>query len=360
MKVAVIGGGIAGLFAAWYLAREGQEVVLLEKDKLGHGCTQAAAGMLAPINELEFTELDLLKAGMTSRALYDELQKTIGFIGLQKAGTLEVGLSKDDESYLRRLYDFQLAQGLPVEWLEGREMKSRFPWLSRNLQHAIWSPRDIQVDQYILIQQLRRSLVQMRVEIRENEALEEWKITASNSVSIFTQRAIISADAIVLATGLGSEQQLPLPYKIYPIRGEMVALRPPREPFMEETVRIRSHVLGSAYVVPKGDRILCGSTSEEKGLDKRNTAGGLLDILRKCYAAVPGIYELEVLSTWAGLRPATLNRLPVIDREGDTPVFHVNGLYRHGILLGPLAGKAIAKLILEGEKMPEIEPFGLD
>ncbi len=62
MKIGIIGGGVAGLFSAWYLSKAGQEVILWDKGECGHGCSWDAAGMLAPINELEFQELPLLRA----------------------------------------------------------------------------------------------------------------------------------------------------------------------------------------------------------------------------------------------------------------------------------------------------------
>ena len=58
--LAVVGGGIVGLACAWYAARRGMSVVLLERDRLGAGATQVAAGMLAPVTEADFGEDELL------------------------------------------------------------------------------------------------------------------------------------------------------------------------------------------------------------------------------------------------------------------------------------------------------------
>ena len=61
-QIAVVGGGIAGLMSAWYLAKAGCQVTLYEKNTCGSGTTQFAAGMLAPVSEIEFSELELLRA----------------------------------------------------------------------------------------------------------------------------------------------------------------------------------------------------------------------------------------------------------------------------------------------------------
>ncbi len=368
MKIGIIGGGVAGLFTAYHLVRTGQEVILFDAGRCGHGCSWDAAGMLAPINELEFQELPLLRAGVASRALYEGVEQELGDIGLVRNGTLEVALVPDDEGYLRRLHAFQLEQGLPVEWVPGHKIQEYDSFLNRNLPCAIWSPADWQVDNRKLVVKLVEYLRERGAVIYEEEAVQSWEVientaakssevTGNTAVELQTSRRTCQVDRLVVAAGLGKFAKNKLPYKIYPVRGEMISLQVPDSPFLEKTVRIRNSVLGNAYLVPKSDRILIGATSEEKGLDASNTAGGMLDILRKCYAAVPGIYELNVLESWAGLRPSTLNRLPICDREGESPVFHLNGLYRHGILLSPLLGKAMAELILTGKRLPETAHF---
>lgn len=357
MKIGIVGGGVAGLFTAWHLGKAGEEVHLFEQGRIGQGCSWDAAGMLAPVNELEFQELALLRAGVASREIYKAIGPDLGDIGLEEAGTLEIGLSKDDEGYLRRLFDFQQSNGLPVKWLRSHEVQDYEPFASRNIPFAIWSPEDIQVDNRKLIPQLAKENLAMGMQLFEQEEVVSWNINESGKVELRTKARTETFDALVVAVGTGKIEGLKLPYAIYPVRGEMLSLLPPEGDFLQKTIRIRNKTLGNAYVVPKAGRILCGSTSEEQGRAAWNTAGGLLDILRKCYAAVPGIYELQVAEQWAGLRPSTLSRQPIIDREPDRPIYHINGLYRHGILLSPLAGKAIATLMLENHRLPEIEEF---
>lgn len=357
MKIGIIGGGVAGLFTAFHLVKAGEEVVLFDSGKCGQGCSWDAAGMLAPINELEFQELDLLRAGVASRSLYEGVEKELGDIGLLRHGTLEVALVPDDEGYLRRLYDFQIEQGLPVKWIPGHHIQEYDNFLNRNLPCAIWSEADWQVDNRTLVGKLVDFLKAKGADIREEEQVVSWEVAHADQVQVKTQKGNYEVEKLVVAVGIGQFSSNLLPYKVYPVRGEMLALEIPGVPFLEKTVRIRNKVLGNAYIVPKKGRILLGSTSEEQGLEANNTAGGLLDVLRKCYAAVPGIYELNILETWAGLRPSTLSRLPICDQEEDLPIYHLNGLYRHGILLSPLLGKAMTELILTGKRMVEIEPF---
>lgn len=363
MKIAVVGAGSAGLFAAWYLQRMAPdaELHIFDAAAPGQGTTRAAAGMLAPVNELEFQELNLLHAGRASlRCYHDDIVPALGEIGLRTNGTLEVPMQADDVGYLKRLYDFQAAQGLPVEWLQGQDIQAAEPLVAPGIRHAILSRQDVQVDQWLLCARLLNALTGAGAHVHAHTPLRAWEFVG-DQVLLEVGEGKVLFDKVLLALGVPGQDIAPrLPYKIYPIKGEMLSLLPSAQQPLRMTVRMRSTVWGSGYVVPKGDRVLCGSTSEEKGLRPFNTAGGLLDILRKAYAIVPGIYEMEIQEIWSGLRPATLDRLPVLGQEPGRPLYHLNGLYRHGILLGPLLGKAAAHLLLRDERLPEVADFGLD
>lgn len=363
MRIAIVGAGSAGLFTAWYLARmgHGASVTLMDHGLPGAGTTRKAAGMLAPVNELEFQEMDLLKAGIASRELYfSEVAPLLGEIGLRHYGSLEVGLSQDDAAYLRRQFEVQQSLGLEVEWLTGESIQEVEPFVAKHIQHAIWSHKDTQVDNWALVDRLVEALRQAGVGIRTGYHLESWAVEGDGRVALRSGDSVEHFDKVLLALGVPDEAiQAQLPYRIYPVRGEMVCIRTPDDDFPSTQVRIVSKVLGNAYMVPKMDRIVCGSTSEEKGLAMNNTAGGILNILRKCHAVIPAIYEMDIQEIWAGLRPSTLNRLPVLGREERGEVYHLNGLYRHGILLGPLMGKSAALMLLGQERLPETVPFSL-
>ncbi|MBL0019481.1 MAG: glycine oxidase ThiO [Bacteroidetes bacterium] len=357
--VAVVGGGMAGLMSAYFLAKAGFSVTLFEKNTCGSGTTKFAAGMLAPVSELEFTELSLLRIGMESRELYNELEWDLGDIGLIRAGTLEVGLEADDEAYLRRSFEFQQQQGLNVKWVDAKAIQEIDPFVAANIPFGIYSADDIQIDHFLLIQILLDRLPKMGVEICEHNAMLALSGATKDKLRLLATFGEWKFDRVVMTVGAFGGETIPLPMPIYPIRGEVISLAPPLSPFLRTTIRIRSRIYGNAYVVPKPDCIIVGTTSDEKGFAPRNTFGGILNIARKCYAAVPGLYDLDILEIGAGLRPATLDRLPMIGKEQGREVYHLNGLYRHGILLSPLMGKAMADLVQNRKLSPDFAAFGI-
>ena len=116
-----------------------------------------------------------------------------------------------------------------------------------------------------------------------------------------------------------------------------------------------------AYLVPKDDgNLVLGATSEEMGFDAGVTAGGVFELLRAAWEVMPGIYDLPIVETMAGLRPGSRDDAPIL---GQTPVeglIMATGHYRKGILLTPLTALTIAEVILEGHTPDIIRPFGID
>jgi len=93
------------------------------------------------------------------------------------------------------------------------------------------------------------------------------------------------------------------------------------------------------------------------GFDTQVTAGGLYDVLEGGWEIVPGIYDLPVTETWAGLRPSTRDHAPLIGRSTAPGVVFATGHYRHGVLLTPITAEEVAHLLRTGETSPWIEPF---
>jgi glycine oxidase len=347
-KIAIVGAGIAGLCTAYWLVKQGRvaptDILILEAKTAGSGATGAAAGMLAPAHELDPAEPELLPLGIASWALYPQLEADLGDIGLLRHGTLEVALSRDDIPLLQRHYRFQQQYGLEVEWLEGAALQSKEPLLASTVPAAIWAPNDWQVDNRLLVVRLLVWLQAQGVGYHDQlGTILKWQ-TQSDSITLEYAAAIFEAEKILFATGIQAVPSQPL--AVRPVKGQMLSLAPDAGFPLKHTIRIRSKALGNGYIVPKADRLVLGSTSEEMGLDAHLTAGGVLDILRRAYAVLPGLYDLPILETWVGHRPASPSNLPELVKLPESPAWFLNGLYRHGILLGPLMGqRAAAELV---------------
>ena len=99
-----------------------------------------------------------------------------------------------------------------------------------------------------------------------------------------------------------------------PVKGQILRLRDPHGPgLLDRIVRFEG-----GYLVPRGDgRYVLGATMEERGFDTTVTAGGLYELLRDAGELVPGIHELVVEESAAGLRPATPDNAPLLGCDAD-------------------------------------------
>ena len=370
-KIIIIGGGVIGLGIGWQLAKAGAVVAIYERSQAGRAASWAAAGMLAPLAEAHTEEPELLKLGSQSLACYpqwvDALETDAEMsIGYRVEGTLIVGLEPDDTHQLRHLYASQQALGLDVEWLNGREARDIESALSPRVTAAIRCATDHQVDNRRMVQALQRAYQACGGTLHENSPIERIVVENGAATGVHTRTGFQRADVLILAAGCwsGRIEGIPDPLvpPVRPVKGQMLALE------MEAGIRVKSVIRTvrarypmSVYLVPRTDgRLIVGATSEEMGFDTRLTAGGVFELLRGAWEAVPGVYELPLLETWTGLRPGSRDNAPILGKTPIENLIYATGHYRNGILLTPITAYEISKLILTGETSDVIAQFQLD
>jgi len=363
--VAIIGGGICGLGIGWYLARSGCPVTVIEQNEAGHGATWAAAGMLAPYVEAEPGEEQLQTLLGASRSMWADFAADLEAaaqlsVDLRTDGTLVIALDQDDAARLKFQHAFQRGLGLPTEWLSGYAARQREPHLAPGVTAAIWSALDQQVDNRKVARALKTAFLAAGGTLREHTAVQEILIAGDQVQGLRLADSILPAEVVVVAAGAWSRALPGLPPDlrppVRPVKGQMIAVQmPPQAPLL-------THVVWGpvAYLVPRVDgRLLIGATVEEQGFDTRITAGAMLDLLRSAWEMLPGVYDLPLLETWAGLRPGSRDDAPILGLTAMRGLIMATGHYRNGILLAPITAAAISRLILTGVVDDLIAPFAL-
>jgi glycine oxidase len=89
------------------------------------------------------------------------------------------------------------------------------------------------------------------------------------------------------------------------------------------------------------------------------TAGGLRAVLDIALEIAPRLVDVPIVDTWAGLRPGTPDGWPILGPGAVPGLFHAAGLYRNGILLGPLAGESVARLALGRPPGVDLAPYAV-
>ncbi|MEA2509898.1 MAG: glycine oxidase [Actinomycetota bacterium] len=350
----MIGGGAIGLASAWKIAQGGGRVVVLD-DAVGRGASWAAAGMLAPVTEVHHGEEALLQLNLESSRMYEqfsaELEDVSGCsVGYRRCGTLLVARDKDDNAALEDLYRFQLRLGLPVERLRSTECREVEPALAPNVRGGILVPGDHQVDNRALIAALEQACLRSGIQfLRARASSVDVKNERVSGVTA-TGGGSIKCDQVVLAAGVWSGGIGGIPDEVRPplrpVKGQLLHLRK-RESKSSVAAPLSGHNIRGVdvYLVVRSDgRVVIGATSEEQGFDQTVTAGGVFGLLRDAYELVPGVTELELTETVAGLRPATPDNAPVIGAAALDGLIMATGHYRNGILLTPVTGAAVAAL----------------
>ncbi|GGW31974.1 glycine oxidase ThiO [Streptomyces xantholiticus] len=361
--VLVVGGGIIGLVTAWRAAQQGLRVAVTDPAP-GGGAAQVAAGMLAAVTELHYGEHTLLGLNLESARRYPafvaELEEASGQqVGYRSCGTLAVALDADDRAHLRELHALQRRSGLESEWLSGRECRRLEPMLAPGVRGGLRVDGDHQVDPRRLAAALVVACERAGVDLRRTWA-ERLVVEGDRATgAVLADGGELSAGQVVLAGGSLSGRLEGVPADVLvpvrPVKGQVLRLTVPRPyaPFLSRTVR--AVVRGShVYLVPREDgELVVGATSEELGWDTTVTAGGVYELLRDAHELVPGITELPLVETRAGLRPGSPDNAPLLGFTELPGLLLATGHYRNGVLLTPVTGDVLAEALVSGE-LPEI------
>ncbi|MFE4653023.1 glycine oxidase ThiO [Streptomyces sp. NPDC056707] len=365
--VLVIGGGIIGLVTAWRAAQRGLRTAVVDPDP-GGGAARVAAGMLAAVTELHYGEQMLLGLNVASAARYPafaaELEAASGQdIGFRACGTLAVALDSDDRAHLRELHALQHRSGLQSEWLTGRECRRLEPMLAPGVRGGLRVDGDHQVDPRRLAAALLTACERAGVVFHRDRAERLVVVRDRATGALLAAGTELAADQIVLAAGSLSGRLAGLPAEVVPpvrpVKGQVLRLTVPAAyaPFLTRTVR--AVVRGShVYLVPRENgELVVGATSEEMGWDTTVTAGGVYELLRDAHELVPGITELPLTETRAGLRPASPDNAPLLGPTALPGLHLATGHHRNGVLLTPVTGDAMAELLTTGELPAVARPF---
>ncbi|WP_370412038.1 glycine oxidase ThiO [Streptomyces fradiae] len=365
--VLVIGGGIIGLVTAWRAAQRGLRVAVADPDP-GGGAARVAAGMLAAVTELHYGEETLLGLNLASARRYPafvaELAEATGHdVGYRACGTLAVALDADDRAHLRELHTLQTRCGLASEWLSGRDCRRLEPMLAPGVRGGLRVDGDHQVDPRRLADALVVACERAGVVLHRTRAERLTVVRDRAAGAVLADGTEVAADQVVLAAGSLSGRLDGVPADVLPpvrpVKGQVLRLRvpPAYAPFLSRTVR--AMVRGShVYLVPRANgELVVGATSEELGWDTTVTAGGVYELLRDAHELVPGITELPLTETRAGLRPGSPDNAPLLGPSALPGLQLATGHYRNGVLLTPVTGDVMAEALTTGALPDEARAF---
>jgi glycine oxidase len=356
--IAIIGGGIIGASLAYRLARSGVNVVLLERREIGREASWASAGIISAPGPAHGTRVGLaLESYRQYPGLIAELQDLTGInVGYVRTGAIDVG-TDEDESALRAIYRWRLSHGVDTEWLAGPAIREREPALHERFQSGMIATQAGSVMLGHLTTAFARAAAHHGAIIREHTAVTSIRSNDGRATHVQVFDELLPVGSVVIAAGawsrtLGVSVDFSIP--TLPVRGQMMAIADPPVPLVSVIGG------GGGYLVPRADGTVAVGATEDHGagFDTRVTPSGIAWLTALVERIAPSLSQGHLVSTWAGLRPATedgdliLGRIPHLDN-----VWISSGHFRSGALLAPASADALARSIMTGQVDPMIEPF---
>lgn len=346
----IVGAGLAGLPVAWQLLRRGATVHVVDRGRPGQGTSRVAAGMLAPITEVEPDDPIHLKLGQLARERWpgfvDDLRAATGHeIAIRGHGTLAVARDRDEAEALDRFRAICDRFGLPVERLMPSAARRREPALAPTLRLALEIPDDAAVDPRTVTAALADAVVAAGGTVESDCEVRGLLVEGGRAVGVERgDGTAIRGGAVVIAGGAESARLAGVPdharVPVRPVKGQLLILRDPSGPGMVERV-LR---FGPGYLVPRDDgRYVLGATTEERGFDRTVTAWAVHDLLRDGAELVPGVLDLELVETLVGWRPTSPDGLPIVGPARDVDgLWWATGQHRNGVLFASITGALLA------------------
>ena len=356
-SVLVVGAGVIGRCIAYYLARRGFQVHLLEAGT-GPSCTsRASLGILTHCNGGDSPYSRLYRDG---HACFEDLAAQLGAetgvdIGWRPLGGLDLVCTDEDEERTGELMCFNQERGCAAEWLEGDALHRLVPALSGQVRAGLYFAGDHRVDPERLGEGLLRGLQQCGGRLTYGESLLGWEEAGASHVAVRTSAGVRRADYAVLAAGAWSGA-------LADLCGAEVSVRPVRGQHGRFAGGDKlSHILryDGHYLMPADGHIVVGATVEDADFEVATTdraARRFTDLFRALLRMRPQLLEQRV-----GLRPKPKGGRPLIGPLRDNPrLFVASGHYKNGVLLGPITGRLVSRWIAIGDPGRDMSYFAAE
>jgi glycine oxidase len=358
--VLVIGGGIIGLTSAYFLAKSGLSVEVLDKGDLGREASWAGAGIIPPGDpDRAAAPIDKLRAIGSAKFpdLSAEFRERTGIdTGYRRCGGIEF-LRQQDLDVLP-LWEHE---GIAFERVPLGHLRYQYePAVGDVPGEPYLLPGCAQVRNPWHLRALIAACEQVGVRLRPRTPVEGWVRVRDRVDAVKLDAGVVSAGRFVLAAGAWSEGLLePLGRSpgVHPVRGQIVLLNPGR------SVLSRVLMLGKSYLVPREDgRVLVGSTEEpEAGFDNGTTASAVAALIGFATRTAPPLTDAAVEKAWAGLRPGSPDGMPFIGPvPGHENVLIAAGHFRAGVQLSVGTAELVRDLITGMTPNVPVEAFRLD
>lgn len=365
--VAIIGGGLMGCSAAFFLRQRGLSVILLETDKVGR---QASGTNFGNVRRQGRPIFQLPLANRASR-IWRQANELLGSdVEYLQNGHIRVAFRERPEN-VGVMEDYAAKareEGLDLELLSGNALRERFPFLGADVMAGSYSALDGHANPRLAAPAFARAAMKLGANVVEDtqivhaaklgedfvlEAADGRRFRAPNllvTAGAWAGRIVRQFDEPVNLTPRAPTMSVtePVPYSILPAVGVMT-------PEEVETVYFRQ--------VARGNVILGGSVRAPSYPDEyrsyvmpQNTMTQFQHLRR----LAPALAKLQVIRVWSGIEGYTNDSLPVMGPSGAVPgLFYAFGFSGSGFQIGPGVGETMAEIIATGTTDIPIDAYSI-
>ncbi|WP_145317643.1 NAD(P)/FAD-dependent oxidoreductase [Paenibacillus xylanexedens] len=364
-KVIVVGSGILGASTAYQLAKQGAEVIIIDRKDIGQA-TDAAAGIICPWLSQRRNQ-DWYRLAKAGARFYPGIIAELEGEGETETGYAQVGAlsihtdmdkinKMEERAHLRKADAPEIGDITPLDEKETRE---RFPLLDERYQ-SVHISGAARIDGRALRDALIRSAQRNGATLIHGDATLQFEADRVIGVSVHDQSFL--ADEVIVCAGAWANsllKPLGIHFKVHYQKAQIMHLYVTGG---EDTGRWPVIMPPSDQYLLAFDqqKIVIGATHENdvEGYDTRVTAGGMQEVLNKGLELAPGLANSTFQEVRVGFRPFTPGFLPVMGAvPGWQGLITANGLGASGLTMGPFVGSQLAKLALGMELDIDIEPY---
>ena len=350
--IVIIGGGVMGASAAYHLAQaRAGRIVLLERESFfGQGATGHCAGGV----RYQFATEVNIRLSLASLPMIERFPEEMGQeCDYRPIGYLLVLTRQEDVAAFEQNVALQRRLGVQTEWLTGDEVRRRLPLMRfPDALAATFHHKDGLADPNSIVMGYVNRARELGALALTDVTVTGIETSGGRVTAVTTNHGPIQCEHIVNAAGpwaglIGQMAGVDVP--ITPLRRQMITTTPIPElpadfPFVIDFGQ-------SLYFHPEGAGLLTGMSNprEKPGFDQRVDEDWEWAALEAAMKRLPLLEKAGRLSGWAGLYEMTPDAHPIFGRTPLDGFWLVTGFSGHGFMHGPIAGKLIAEIILEGQ-----------
>ena len=364
-EVIIIGGGVIGCATAYYLAKEGTSVIVLEgSDHIGNGGSSRNGGGVRQSGP-DPRELPLAMYGI--RTLWPHLSEELETdCEYHQDGNLRLGKTEKHREILEGLADRARACGLDVRMIDGDEVRRINPHLSHEVTVASWCPTDGHANPLTTTLGFYKMARRLGARFITGEPVTELRTVKGKIRKVITPNNVYEGEQVLVAAGLHSREILGTVGIDVPMDGSLLEAL-----VTEAEAPMFDQMLGTAdadfygHQTKHGSFVFGGSSGLEPFYKDNGTpvtsSRTAPCICRGIMKYFPELADAKIVRTWAGWSDRSADGVPVLGAVDEIPGLYAACAFTgHGFGISPAVGDQLAKLIRTGSTDVDLSPLRYD